>query len=358
MRAVRFFAPFALLLLAASAHAQDGGAAEAPAPTEADAGDEARRAQVYCRVGEVSITVGDIEDAINAQSPFLRARYRDPAKLREFASNMVRFELLAQEAARRDFDENPAVVRSSKQNSVQQLIRREFDERITPETIPDSDVQAHYQANHDEFTRPEMIRASHILVASRETAEGLIAELRDADARAFRAAAREHSLDTETKLRGGDLRYFARDGRPPGGRDEPVAEDLVTAAFTLTEVGAIGAEPVAVGERFSVIKLTGRRPAEERTLEQAGQGIRLRLWRERRQSAIESFVSSLRERYTPEVFADRMANIRLDPVDPTEMADPHGHGGNDDDERAPGKAPSAMEPAPSAMEPAPAPPGE
>src|SRR5688500_2517350 len=48
--------------------------------------DDARRAKVIAKVHETTITVGDVEDAVNAQSPFLRARYRDPAVLQEFVS--------------------------------------------------------------------------------------------------------------------------------------------------------------------------------------------------------------------------------------------------------------------------------
>mgnify|MGYP006206019399 CR=1 FL=1 len=32
---------------------------------------------MVAKVNDVTITVGDVEDAINAQSPFLRARYRE-----------------------------------------------------------------------------------------------------------------------------------------------------------------------------------------------------------------------------------------------------------------------------------------
>src|SRR5687767_5693400 len=81
--------------------------------------DEARRARVIARVGEARVTVGDVEDAINEQSPFLRARYRDPAALREFVEGLIRFELLARAAERENVDEDPEVERVSKQNAVQ-----------------------------------------------------------------------------------------------------------------------------------------------------------------------------------------------------------------------------------------------
>ncbi|MEM9072091.1 MAG: peptidyl-prolyl cis-trans isomerase [Myxococcota bacterium] len=294
------------------------------------AANEARRARVYAQVGDAAVTVGDIEDAINKQSPFLRGRYREPGKLRELADSLIRFELLAREAARQNYDENPIVSRSVKQNLVQQLIRTQFDERITRESITDEEILAYYTEHDDEFSRPEMVRASHILVDGEDTARELLGQVQEADARTFRQLARQHSIDTETKLRGGDLRYFTQDGRPSGARedDPPVDEAIVQAAFALEDVGDVAAAPVAVGEHWSLVKLTGRRPAETRTIEQTREGIRLRLWREKRQSGIEEFVRELRTSHPPDIHVERMRPIRLEAVAPAARLPGKGpHGG-------------------------------
>ena len=319
-------------------------------PQQLTPADRARRARVVARVGEVRLTVGDVEDAINSQSPFLRLRYRDPERLRDFVQNMIRFELLAAEAERRELGDHPNVVRTIKQNAVQQLIRREFDERITPESIPVADVTEYYASHDEEFNRPEMVRASHVLVADEAAARELLQKARDADARTFRQLAREHSIDTETKLRGGDLRFFSRDGRPPGSEDPAVEEVLVTAAFGLTNVGDVVAEPVRVGEHRSIVMLTGRRPAETRSLEESAQGIRLKLWRERRQQEIDRFVDGLRQRHSPQIHEDRMSNIRLDPVSAQPGFSGHGHGGTAPE---PGEGAVPGEGAPGAATPAP-----
>lgn len=307
----------------AAAEADDG------APAEHSEADEARRAGVYAQVGDVRITIGMIEDRLAAMQPFLRQRYRDPEKLRQFADDMVRFELMAREAERRGYDERPQVVRTLKQNAVQLLIRREFDERITPETVTEEQVRAYYEAHADEFSRAEMRRASHIRVATREEAQALRAELLAGGADTFRQLARSRSLDEQTKLRGGDLRFFTAEGRPPGSRDLPVDERLVRATFSLEHLGDLS-EPVELPGGFSIVKLTGKRPAETRTLEQASRGIRLRLWREQRQSAIDSFVDRLRAQGHPEVHPELATPIHLDPVEPRPGFGGHGEAANTD----------------------------
>lgn len=291
------------------------------APVEADdapaAADEARRARVYARVGEAVITVGDIEDAINRQSPMLRAQYDDPAALRRFADGLVRFELMAQEAERRDYGDHPLVQRSLKQNAVQQLIQREFDQRITAASITDEELAAEYERRRDEFSTPELVRASHILFATREEAEAQLETIRAADEQEFRRLARRFSQDTETKLRGGDLRFFKRDGRPVRGRedDPPVDAALVEAAFALEEVGDTSGI-VPVRDHFSIVRKRGYRPAEVRTLDQVASVLRNDMWRQRRQGAIDELVRELREAHPPDRHVRRMSKIRLDPLPP------------------------------------------
>jgi len=322
----------------ADARAQDDDSAADGAPTphpalvpgepalarELTDEDRARRAKVVARVGEETITLGDVEDTIQQQSPFVRVRYRDPAQLRDHVRSMVRFELLARAAERAGFDEHEEVVHTAKQNAVQLLIRRDFDEEITVESIPQADVVEYFETHPEEFSRPELRRAAHIRVDTREEALRLLEEAREADARAFRALAREHSTDPATKLRGGDLRYFDEGGRPRNTRDGPIDEGLAAAAFAIEEVGGVADEPVQVGDAWSVVKLTGRRPAESRTVAQSGPTIRLRLWRSRRQQALEDFVARLRREAGVEANYDRLRPIRLDP--PEREDQPAGHG--------------------------------
>ena len=108
--------------------------------------DRARRAKVIAKVGNSEITVGEVEDSINVQSPFLRQRYQDPTKLAEFVQQMIRFELMAAEAQNKGYADHVAVVRTRKQNAVQRMIRERFDEAMTPETIPEDDVRGYYES--------------------------------------------------------------------------------------------------------------------------------------------------------------------------------------------------------------------
>ncbi len=301
----------------------------APATPE----DAARRALVVARVGDVSITLGQIEDEVNHQSPFMRVRFQNGTALREHVAEMIRVELLAREAARRGFADDPEVTEAVRQTSVQLLIRHDFDDRITAATIPADDVREYYEQHPAEFNQPEMRRASQLVLATRLEADALVAQAQAADARTFRQLVTDHSADTETRIRGGDLRYFDAEGHTPNAADPDVPIEAVHAAFALTTVGSVSGV-IAEGDRFAIVQLTGLRAAEHRDLSDADAAIRTRLWRTTRQAALETFVDGLRARIPTVTHPELMLAIHMEapersstdplPADPDEIdpADP------------------------------------
>lgn len=333
----RFFT-FIALVSAFAGHAQ----AQTPTAevTAADEGpseqDEARRARTYARMGDQRLTVGDLEDQIALQAPIMREQLTQPRRLQEFADGLVRSMLLAKEAERRGYGENAAVQRVYKESLVQNIIRIQIDEQNTRESISDEAIRAYFEAHAEEFRRPAMSRAAHILFETREAAEAVLEEARAADARGFRNLVREHSIDTETKFRGGDLRYFMRDGRSPSAPapareegsatrevDPPVDSVIVEAAFALETVGDVS-DVVQTGEYFTIVKLTGRRIEEQRTLDSAAEGIRVRLWRERRSEAMTEFARELRANAAVEIHSELLRTIHLDPIEAAPAFPGHG----------------------------------
>jgi peptidyl-prolyl cis-trans isomerase C len=276
--------------------------------------DEARRKQIVARGEGVEVTVGELEDQIAQQSPILRARYKNPEELKKLLDNIVRFELLAAEATRHGYEKNAAVVRTVKDGMVQNLVRAEIDGKLTPQSIPAEDVKTYYDAHPEEFHREAMRSAKHILVKTEAEAKALIAEAKNLDMRAFADRARKDSLDIETKLRGGDLGYFAI--KPSEGQGESkVHEALRKAAFALKESGDTTSKPIPVDGHFSVLRLTGERPAQNTTLAEAEASIRTRLWRERKQQAMTALIEGLRSKEGPKVNADLVDLIKIEDMD-------------------------------------------
>jgi parvulin-like peptidyl-prolyl isomerase len=268
--------------------------------------------QVIAKVGDTTITLGQFAERLASQSPYLRARYASPERRKEFLDNMVRFELLSLEAKKRGLDAEDEVVRVKQQMMVQQMMKELFDDGgVKLSDISDAEITAYYEQNQVEFNKPEQRRASHILFKDKAKAEGVLAKLKAApdDMELFRKLAEQNTVDAETKDRFGDLRFFTKEPTPgEAGPPAPVR----AAAFALAKSGDLSPSVVQSEQGFHVIKLTGERAALARTLEDARRLIQNRLWRKKREDAIEKFVSDLRAKGNVKENLDLLAQVKVD----------------------------------------------
>jgi parvulin-like peptidyl-prolyl isomerase len=292
--------------------ANTSGAQPADDATRVHGLTEAEAAQTLVKVGDTNITLGDFANELASKGSFIRTRYSSPERRREFLDQMIRFELLAQEAERRGYDDLPEVQRSEKQMMIRRFLEERFDQS-GPEEIPDADVRAYYESHRTEFHTPEQVRASHIQLRDRRTASRVLTQLLAApnDLRLYRSLAEQHNTDTETRDRFGDLRFFSRPAERTEG--EPVIPDAVAeAAFAIDRIGALHPEVVEADGAFHIVKLTGRRAPMHRTLEEADRPIRSRLHRERREEAIQALITRLRAESDVEEHLDVLGEVRLD----------------------------------------------
>jgi peptidyl-prolyl cis-trans isomerase C len=310
--------PAATARTAAAGKTQPAQPPPAAPLTEAD---KQRRAQAIVTYAGGEVTIGELEDAIASQSPFMRERYRETENLKELLEKTMRFELLAKEAERTGIDKNDAVRQAVKQNAVQSLMKAEFDDKMSAAAIPQEDIAKYYQDHIDEYVQPAMQRASHVMVATEPEAKALLQQAKTMDLRAFRQLARDKSMDEASKLRGGDLRYFDQQGKARGETEPSVPPQIVKAAFALKTVGDTSPHAVKIENGYSIVKLTGQRPAISRKLPEVEETIRVRLWRERRQQAIEAFVGTLRTQHKPETHPELTEAIKLEEADPNRPPD-------------------------------------
>jgi peptidyl-prolyl cis-trans isomerase C len=282
--------------------------------------ESARRAQAVARIEGATITVGELEDLLNAAPAPIRQGYLQPEARRRYLEGMVQTLLLAQEARRRGLDRDPQVVTAIRRRLSQRTEQVEILEAITPESITDAEVARQFEQRRAEFQRPEIRRATVALAATREGALAAATELRAAqgDMRRVRAAVARASGDAGAPSEG-DLGYFERSGAPGavggGTRVEPV---LATAVFGLQRLMDVTAAPVPLADgRFAVALLTGQRPASDHSLSDPGvvASIRGALLRARRERREQELLRELRTRLRPEVHEERLQLIHLPPSD-------------------------------------------
>jgi len=285
---------------------------------------DGKKGAVLAQIDGVSITVSDLEERINSQTPYVRARYTAVEQKKEFLENLVKFEVLAGEARRQGLDHDPEVVRAMKQVMIQKLLKQRFD-RLKAEDITDDEVKAYFDSHQDEFNRPPEVRVSMILVPDEDTARKVTADprCRGLENLGFRDLVTQYSIDTETKERGGDLRFFDE-------RNRELPAEIVSAAFKLANVGDVS-EPVKTKHGLAILKLTGQRRALTRQLAEVSQQIRAKLFRERRQKLMDDYERSLRQKSKVEVHEANLAEVRVDLSKeigaPEDLRPPKGTGG-------------------------------
>lgn len=143
----------------------------------------------------------------------------------------------------------------------QVMLRKLLEPQVT---VTDDDVKTYYDENAASFITPEQMRASHILVKTKEEAETVLAELKNGTD--FATLAKEKSTDTSNKDTGGDLGFFSK------GNMEKSFED---AAFALKTGELSGIVETSYG--FHVIKATDHKDAATPTFEEKKSDIREKL---------------------------------------------------------------------------------
>jgi parvulin-like peptidyl-prolyl isomerase len=121
--------------------------------------------------------------------------------------------------------------------------------------------------------------------------------------KSFRDLVAKYSEDADSKQRGGDLLQF-------DAKTTLYPAVVVTAAFALKEIGDVS-EPVSTPHGLTILKLTERRPALSRSLDDSKVEIQRRLLEELRNKKKKEFVDDARQRVKVEIFEDALAKLDL-----------------------------------------------
>jgi peptidyl-prolyl cis-trans isomerase C len=179
----------------------------------------------------------------------------------------------------------------------QLAVERLFEDEVFPRvTVVDAEVERFYAEHTAEFQEPERVRVSQIVVASRDEALQLRDKLRR-NPQTFADVARKSSVAPEGK-NGGDLGYIGRGAGFP---------EVFDACFSMPLNVISEVTPSPYG--FHLFRVTDRKGAQRRTLEQAKGEIREKLTREKRAHAQEEFLQGLRKRAKIQVDEKALAAV-------------------------------------------------
>ncbi|TXD39230.1 hypothetical protein FRC98_02180 [Lujinxingia vulgaris] len=185
--------------------------------------------------------------------------------------------------------------------------------------VPADEIETYYNEHTDRFTRPDEVRARHILIkvergaddeavaTARAKAEEVLALAR-ADGADFEALAKEHS-EGPTAPRGGDLGFFAKERMVP---------EFSEAAFAMN-AGEVS-ELVRTQFGFHIIQVVEKREAATAPLSEVSEAISVELRHQRRTQLFQRMLTELRESAEIERIDDNITVNEKMAAAPSEMA--------------------------------------
>jgi len=205
--------------------------------------------------------------------------------------DMIVESLFLEDAVRKGIDRDKEIKdilnEARKKIIVAKLVKTEVDDKVK---VSEDEIKKFYEENKEKFKKPEMWRASHILVASEGEAKNIMNEL--LAGRSFEDLAREKSTDA-TAARRGDVGYFRR------GQVVPEFENT---CLNL-KVGQMS-DIVKTQFGYHIIKLTDKKDESVESLDEARPAIENELKLKKRNEAFDKLVEDLKYKYRVRVEDD------------------------------------------------------
>jgi peptidyl-prolyl cis-trans isomerase C len=280
----------------------------------------------------ITITADEFKARLDEQSPFIRARYTNLDRKKEFLDNLIRFEVLAREAERQKLDKDPDVQATLKKIMVQKLVQKNFQDTGNTSDVADAEVQKYFDDHKDEYNRPRRVRLAAVIwnapAGSPERAKKLalaqkaLAKLKAEEKKntlAFAQIVSEFTEDPATRAMQGDLQFKSMEELTKAH-----AKEVAEAGFKLK---AGETSPIVQTEKgLYLLKFTGEQPEMVRTLDQVKAQIANKLHREKKTKEFDEWLKGLRQKAEVAVDDKALEAVEVSAAPPPGQPGMPGHG--------------------------------
>ncbi len=278
-------------------------------------------AKVLAKVGDHTITLGEFAATIDRMDEFERLRYQSPERRKELLEDMIKVELLADEAKRRGLDQRPDTQERIRQILRDELLRQARKDVPSPPDIPESDVRAYYKEHHDEFRDPERRRVSVIVMPDSPKAQQVLEKARTATPMEWGKLVQANSLEKPPKPGPTNpVELFGDMGivNAPGSKDTNTAvpSDVVNAVFKIDKLGGVYPDLVKTDGKAYIVRMTSKTDARDRSIADAERTIRVAIVQQRIADAEKTLEAALRRRFPVKVDDAALGKVQLPAAHP------------------------------------------
>ncbi len=253
--------------------------------------------KILVTAGSATLTQSEFNQIIASMPPQLKTMLDEqPALKNEMLQKWADFSILAQEAEASGFAEKATAQRKIKEIRDRVMVQELIESQMAKTSVSDDEVAMYYNSHKEDYATPEKVKAQHILIhikdfddagevaaAKKEIAE-IQAKLKAGES--FALLAQQYSDDTVSKVKGGDVGFFAR------GEMVPLFEEF---AFS-NDVGDVS-DSVKTKYGLHIIKITDKTEAGFSPLAKEKDSIRVKLIDDKNQVRVETLLTELKKKY-------------------------------------------------------------
>ncbi len=244
--------------------------------------------KVVAKVNNIEITQGEVQSFLHSLGQQTAMQIQSqPDGMERVVYELVNQNLMYVDALDQKLEQDEAFKDDLEKAKKNLLIQYSVNKFLKGITVTDEEVKEYFEANKDQFKKPESMIASHILVDSEDKANEILEKINNG--LSFEDAALEYS-SCPSKDRGGDLGEFARGSMVP---------EFEEAAFK-SDLGIVD-KPVKTEFGYHIIKVVEKNEAQAPSLEEVKEQVKQTVLQSKQQQAYMEKTNELKEKYSVEV---------------------------------------------------------
>ncbi len=249
-----------------------------------EAAKESSSGPILAKINNTEITLSDFNNRLKEYPSVAHGGTLDLETKKGFLDNLIVRELLYQESLRTGLDKEKETAdlleEMKKRILVERFFKKELEENLK---TTEEELKKYYDEHPEEAKAPVETRASHILLKSREEADTVQKKLKAGSK--FEDLAKTHSIDTGSKVRGGDLGFFHSGVMVP---------EFEEAALKLKKGETSGIVETRFG--FHIIKVTDKKTGKEKSFDESKMELEQKLIKKKKKEKFDSLVAGLKSK--------------------------------------------------------------